>query len=153
MVLVLGVIVVFGIMASKGGQREQVVDEVVEKRDVFEGLDRTETVTRKAPKDVGFSGKSFESESTEWVTAQEIQARAAELHAESNKLREDGDSDWRKTGKEAKELYEDALEMGRAYRAIFAGEYGETTTKTKRLDKTINTWNRTLMGLHKTIGA
>ena len=152
-VLILGVIVVLGIMASKGSQVKMEVDVVAEKRDPFEGLERDDGMIRKAPKAQTFSGKSFDSEAAEWEAVLTLQYEAAELHSKSGTLREAGDSNWRKVAREAKVLYEEVLEKGRAYRAIYAGEFGETASEVKRLDQTLEIWNRTLMGLHKTVGA
>ena len=152
-VVILGAIVVLGIMASKNRKKDTREVDVVEKRDPFEGLERDEAVLRKAPKATGFSGKSFESEALEWAAARDIQAEAAELHAKSATLREAGESEWREVGREAKGLYEQAMEKGRAYRKVYAGEFGEAAAETKRLDKTLDIWNRALTGLHKTVGA
>ncbi|MFT4710176.1 MAG: hypothetical protein ACI9D0_000766 [Bacteroidia bacterium] len=148
---ILSAIIVLGIMASNKSKLDNKEPVVVVVDDPFAGLAPDIPVTDKKPiAGGGFSGMDFESQADAWTEAQDIQARAAVLHSRSSDLRLAGDAEWHDVAKEAKDLYEEAVEKARAYRVIYAGEYGEDSTLTKRLDKSIDIWNLALIGLHKT---
>ncbi|MDG1498842.1 MAG: hypothetical protein P8N31_01780 [Planctomycetota bacterium] len=148
---VLVAIIILGIMASNKAKQDVVKPPVVEVEDRWAGLPPDVPTARKKPVGgSGFSGASFESQEAAWLEAQEVQSRAAELHSKSSDLRLEGDAEWHNVAAEAKELYEEAVEKARAYRTVYAGEFGEDSTLTKRLDKKIEIWNRALVGLRKT---
>lgn len=148
---VLAAIIVLGIMASNKVKKDEEKPVVVEVPDRWAGLPPDAPKAKTKPvAGSGFSGASFESQETAWLDAQEVQSRAAELHSKSSELRLEGDAEWHDVAAQAKELYEEAMEKARAYRIVYAGEFGEDSTLTKRLDKKIEIWNRALVGLHKT---
>ena len=155
-VFALAAMVIVGIMATKQARTEKPQEEVAVYEDPWEGLPPDVPAPRKAPTSTGSSSSSFSpdfsSQSSAWAEAESIQQEASKLHIQSSDLRLAGDAEWRTVAKEAKELYEEAVEKARAYRVVFVSEFGESAPETTRLDKKIDKWNKALFGLHKTVG-
>ena len=148
-------VVVYGIMKGKSQQKGK--SDTTQAETDPQPVDPFADITyaygsQKGKPRATSSGSGYDSSSSDWSKARDLQAQAQKLIDESSQLRADGDFAWREKSAEAQELIEEAYELGVAWREQVILEKGASSTEAKSLDKKLQDWNRTRMQLHKTVG-
>lgn len=94
----------------------------------------------------------FESKLNSWEAAQDLRGQAKAKMAEFQALREEGDAAWHDAAREAKDLYEEAVQKATVYFNELKDAVGADAYPTQRVEKLLVTWRRDLIGLQKTVG-
>ncbi len=156
--LVAAAVVIYIVSIMKPPEKEE---PPVEKVDPFAGLPPDEPPPGKggspfdkpAKKSSPFGDLATVRDDPVWVEATELADRAYELADEAGKALADGDHAAKKAkGKEAKELFEKAVEMTRDWEQEKGKELGFDSPDYKQIQRARSRWIKQLVALKKTIG-
>lgn len=152
--------VVVGIMFAKRAEPEVTPETESTPVNPFESMTYSDDHSPKQAKDDTdpeevariLESVEFQSKLNSWEEAQDLRGQAKVLMAEFQALREKGDADWHDKAREAKELYEEAVQKATVYFNELKDAVGADAYPTQRVEKLLVTWRRDLIGLHKTVG-
>ncbi len=154
--LLLGVVmagaVVLARMAAQDQKQEKVVEPEVQASDIFGNLPEE---TPAGPNPASETNKSPEdiAETACWVEAQAVAVRAAAVYkvAKEAKARDDH-AVWAERGKEAKELYDQAVILSVEWERGLIEKYGDGDRRVRAITAELNGWFKILEVLAKTTG-
>jgi hypothetical protein len=159
----LSAMVLVYIMTAKREQVSQTTAVPAEPVDPFAGMRYSDDHAAKGPKDDAsvleaaeitelLSSVEFESKLDSWEQARVLQGQAKELMESFQVLRQDGDPSWRDQAREARGLYEEAVQRADVYYQELTAAIGSSAYQATRVEKLLQAWRRDLIGLHKTVG-
>jgi hypothetical protein len=143
--------------ARRGAQQNKEAEEAstvteVEAADIFGDLPEEKPPTLNFAKAVDVSPEDI-ALTPLWVEAQDMAARAAAVYTIAKEAKaKDDHSLWNEKGKEAKELYDQAIIHCVDWQEGLVEKYGEADRRTLVIKRKVDSWFRIIEVLAKTTG-
>lgn len=142
--------VVLARMAAQDKAEAKVEPEEIQASDIFGDLP-AETPPEMTPQKETNSSPENIAETECWVKAKEVAARANVVFAVAKEAKSRDDHvAWNEKGKEAKELYNEAIKLAVDWEGGLLEEYGEYDRRVRAISSELNGWFKRLEVLAKT---
>lgn len=144
--------VVLARMAAKERNKEPEAPKEIQASDIFGDLPDETPPEQMPAKETNRSPEDIDKTEC-WVKSKEIAARADAVYAEAKQAKAKDDyAAWQAKGKEAKELYDEAIKLSVDWEAELLEKYGDGDRRVRAISSELNGWFKTLEILAKTTG-